>query len=105
MSEERILNRNENYYRDNNLCDRYDSESDNEFWNFPKKSRLCDESCLTVVHLHNYFFRNEASAHLPSLAVVATTALRVSEEWLNAGLYLEPHENWVQILVKMPSST
>ena len=31
MSEQRILNRNENYYRDNNLSDRYDSESDNEF--------------------------------------------------------------------------
>jgi hypothetical protein len=43
----------------------------------------CGESCPTVVHLHNFFCRNKAqndSAHLPSLAVVATTALRVSEE-------------------------
>lgn len=48
------------------------------------------------------FSRN---AHLPSLAIVATTPLRASDEWLNGGLYLDPHANWEQILVKIPSST
>ena len=44
-------------------------------------------------------------AHLPSLAMVATTDEMESLEWTKGGQYLDPQENWVAILTTFGFST
>jgi hypothetical protein len=54
-------------------------------WNIDKE-HVVDNSLYLYLELASV-------SHLPSLAMVATTALRASDEWEKGGLYLEPHEN------------